>query len=308
MYRRWVSVKRSQMVGFSSVAWVSSGTPSPKRSAAFEMISRSANSCPRAAATVRPISLPRLPAVSEMARILQHKLEGKLAPVVALQLADPERQRPRELAEERQARVLVKASVEAQHPEAGAVIERRVLKRPATGDFDKLNVDLDALAGLGLFEELHLPWYSLPRPSQARHAEVPKDPLDRAHRHADLVHAPEPELGARSAIGELPPRLPDELDDSLGHPTPSTTGGYSGTNPSRPSCRQRTCQRRIVRALTPNRRPAAVGPCTRAKCSTISLCLTRHRYCSRTFTSLSRIIGLSPGTSAAIKAGEVNLE
>src|SRR2546422_5002775 len=70
MYRRWVSVKRSQMVGFSSVAWVSSRTPSPKRSAAFEMISRSANSCPRAAATVRPISLPRLPAVSEMARIL----------------------------------------------------------------------------------------------------------------------------------------------------------------------------------------------------------------------------------------------
>src|SRR5881296_2767301 len=31
---------------------------------------------------------------------------------------------------------------------------------PATGDFHKLNVDLDALAGLGLFEELHLPWYS----------------------------------------------------------------------------------------------------------------------------------------------------
>src|SRR5712691_1397143 len=70
MYRRWVSVKRSQRVGFSSVAWVSSRTPSPKRSAAFEMISRSANSCPRVAAAVRPISLPRLPAVSEMATIL----------------------------------------------------------------------------------------------------------------------------------------------------------------------------------------------------------------------------------------------
>src|SRR2546430_16568114 len=81
----------------------------------------------------------------------QHKREWKLAAVVALQLADPERQRRRELAEERQARVLVKASVEAQLPEAGAVIERRVLKRPATGDFDKLHVDLDALAGLGLF-------------------------------------------------------------------------------------------------------------------------------------------------------------
>jgi len=37
---------------------------------------------------------------------------------------------------------------------------------------------------------------------------------------------------------------------------------------------------------------AAVGPSSRAKWSTTSRCLTRHRYCSRTFTSLSRIIRL----------------
>src|SRR5204863_9150627 len=52
--------------------------------------------------------------------------------------------------------------------------------------------------------------------------------------------------------------------------------------------------------LTPNRRAAAVGPWSRAKWSTISRCLTRHRYCIRTFTSLSRIIGLPLlGSSAA---------
>src|SRR5215813_7550868 len=74
VYRRWVSVQRSQMVGLSSVACASSRTPSPKRSAAFEMISRSANSYPRVVATVRPISLPRLPAVSEIATILMGHL------------------------------------------------------------------------------------------------------------------------------------------------------------------------------------------------------------------------------------------
>src|SRR6059036_2413240 len=62
------------MVGLSSVACASSRTPSPKRSAAFEMISRSANSYPRVVATVRPISLPRLPAVSEIATILMGHL------------------------------------------------------------------------------------------------------------------------------------------------------------------------------------------------------------------------------------------
>src|SRR2546428_13568118 len=47
------------------------------------MISRSANSYPRVVATVRPISLPRLPAVSEIATILMRHLlpENASAPV-----------------------------------------------------------------------------------------------------------------------------------------------------------------------------------------------------------------------------------
>ena len=44
-----------------------------------------------------------------------------------------------------------------------------------------------------------------------------------------------------------------------------------------------------------------------AKCRTISRCRTLSRYCTRTFTSLSLITRASLGSSAAHKAGEVNL-
>jgi hypothetical protein len=43
--------------------------------------------------------------------------------------------------------------------------------------------------------------------------------------------------------------------------------------------------------------------------SIISRCVTRHRYCRRTFTSLSLITWASPrAVRLPIKAGEVNLE
>jgi len=92
------------------------------------------------------------------------------------------------------------ASVKPQDPKACAVIERGVLKRPAIGDFHKLDVDdLDRFPGLSLFEELHLARHSLSCPPQARQADVPKDPLDRAHGHPNIVNAPQPELRALGA-------------------------------------------------------------------------------------------------------------
>src|SRR5688572_10982409 len=74
--RRWLSVKRSQSDGLSSALWRTSARSAPKRSAVLAMISRSANPQPRDSASRRPISLPRLPAVSEMATILIAHLSG----------------------------------------------------------------------------------------------------------------------------------------------------------------------------------------------------------------------------------------
>src|SRR5205823_6539202 len=87
----------------------------------------------------------------------KHEVEGKLSAVIALQLADPEGERPLELDQERQAGALVKPSVEAQDPKARAVVQGRVLERPASRNLHELNVHLDAFAGLRLLEELHLP-------------------------------------------------------------------------------------------------------------------------------------------------------
>jgi hypothetical protein len=85
--------------------------------------------------------------------------------------------------------------------------------------------------------------------------------------------------------------------------------GDRGTSERLALC-ETTRQRRIVRTLTPNRRPAAVGPCNPAKCSTVSRCLTLNRYCNRTFTSLSLMITMvSPwAPRLPIKAGKVNPE
>ena len=70
-----------------------------------------------------------------------------------------------------------------------------------------------------------------------------------------------------------------ECNDARAWPTNSMTRGvirrprrrgYRGTKLSRPPCRHRTRQRRIVRVVTPKRRAAAVGPWTSATWSTVS--------------------------------------
>src|SRR2546427_6584158 len=58
--------------------WRRSITSSPNCSEAFAMISRSANSQPRPSANLRPISMPRLPAVSEMATMLIAHLQSRV--------------------------------------------------------------------------------------------------------------------------------------------------------------------------------------------------------------------------------------
>src|SRR5436309_8175145 len=152
------------------------------------------------------------------------EIERKLSAVVALQLADPEGERPLELDQERQAGALMKAWVEAQHPKASPVVQGRVLERPASRNFHILNVHLDAVAGLRLLEELHLPGDPLSRPPKPRDAEIAKNALDRAHGDADVVNAAKPELGSGGAVGELPARLADQLDDPRGHAAATATG------------------------------------------------------------------------------------
>src|SRR5205823_11900153 len=124
----------------------------------------------------------------------KHEVERKLSAVVALQLADPEGKRLLELDQKRQAGASVKPSVEAQDPKASAVVQGRVLERPASRNLHELNVHLDAFARLRLLEELHLPGDPLPRPPKTRDAEIAKNALDRAHGNADVVNAAKPEL------------------------------------------------------------------------------------------------------------------
>src|SRR2546428_13984226 len=56
--------------------------------------------------------------------------EGELVAVVALELVDPEGERPADLREESQARALVQTAVEPEHAKARAVVQRGVLKGP----------------------------------------------------------------------------------------------------------------------------------------------------------------------------------
>jgi transposase len=59
----------------------------------------------------------------------QGKSEGELVPVVALELADPERKRPTQLSQERKARALVQPTIEPQERKPRAVIEGSSAKR-----------------------------------------------------------------------------------------------------------------------------------------------------------------------------------
>jgi hypothetical protein len=65
-----------------------------------------------------------------------------------------------------------------------------VLEGPLPGNPDELDVDLDRLPRLGLFEQFQLPRRPLPCPPQVGQAEVVKGPLDGAHREPDVMRSP----------------------------------------------------------------------------------------------------------------------
>src|SRR5436309_7243091 len=152
------------------------------------------------------------------------KSSGNSRPLSHCSLRIRKGKRPLELDQERQAGALMKPWVEAQDPKASAVVQGRVLERPASRNLHELNVHLDAFAGLRLLEELHLPGDPLSRPPKTRDAEIAKNALDRAHGDADVVNAAKPELGSGGAVGEFPARLADQLDDPRGHAAAPTTG------------------------------------------------------------------------------------
>ena len=181
----------------------------------------------------------------------QYEGERELLPVVALQPLDGKREGLPELGEERQARAVMKPPVEAQHPEAGIVVQGGVLKGPAARDLHELHIDLNGLSGLRLLEELHLPGHALAGAAQARQPEVPEDPLNRAHGEPDPVGALEPEPGPRGPVAELLARASRISSIATGVTCRSRCRAYAGTSPSRPSRRQRRRHRRIVRALIP---------------------------------------------------------
>ena len=181
----------------------------------------------------------------------QYEGERELLPVVALQPLDGKREGLPELGEERQARAVMKPPVEAQHPEAGIVVQGGVLKGPAARDLHELHIDLNGLSGLCLLEELHLPGHALAGAAQARQPEVPEDPLNRAHGEPDPVGALEPEPGPRGPVAELLARASRISSIATGVTSRSRCRAYAGTSPSRPSRRQRRRHRRIVRALIP---------------------------------------------------------
>lgn len=75
----------------------------------------------------------------------QRKHQWELGPVVDLDLANLERKRRGQLADEREARAVGLASIQAQHPHACAV--RRVLEPFGPATYDDLYVDLDGVPG-----------------------------------------------------------------------------------------------------------------------------------------------------------------
>src|SRR5262249_42904107 len=83
-----------------------------------------------------------------------------------------------ELGQEREAGALVQPAIEPQDPEAGAVVERGVLKGPTSGNLYELHVDLDRFARLGLLEEFHLARRSFAVSPQPGQADVAKYSLD----------------------------------------------------------------------------------------------------------------------------------
>ena len=217
-------------------------------------------------------------------------------------------------------------AIKPQDAKARAVIERGVLEGPAARDLHELHVDLDvigrnalswlfAFARLCFFKELHLPGQSLAGPPQAWQADVPKDPLDRAHRDPDVANTPEPELGALSAVGEISTRLSNELHHPRRYP-PAAVPRIPGDET-------------LHRALTPPHPPAADRPDADAEptaccCRTVKPCEVDyhqplpdpppilqpdlHIAQFDHFAPPLGQLGCPSKQERSIKAGEVNLE
>lgn len=94
------------------------------------------------AVLVRPAGLD-VPVTDALTLDGQEEGEGKLRSAVHLQLVDGERERPRELAEELEAREHVEPAVQAENPEPGAVIDGGVLVGFRARVLDDLDIDLD---------------------------------------------------------------------------------------------------------------------------------------------------------------------
>jgi len=82
--------------------------------------------------------------------------EGEFRSVIALEAPDGEREGPRQLGEEREARAVVQPPIEPQHAEAGAIVQGGVLERPAARDRHVFHIDLDRLTWFRFLEQLHL--------------------------------------------------------------------------------------------------------------------------------------------------------
>jgi hypothetical protein len=148
----------------------------------------------------------------------EDKGEGELLPVIALQPLDGEREGPPELGEEGEARAVMQTPVEPQDAKARAVVQGRVLKRPAARDLHVLHVDLNRLSRFRLLEESHLARFPLAGPPQAGQAHVAKHRLNRAHGQPQPVHALEPKPCASRPVTKLLPGLTDQLYGRGRHP------------------------------------------------------------------------------------------
>ncbi len=135
--------------------------------------------------------------VSEVAlnAAIQHvPVEGglKLGPVVCLDPLNAERQLLEDVVDELDSRLLVEAVVHPKHPNPGAVVDRGelVMLLPSSAKrSDKLDVDLDLVARLGLF--VSLPSVLVPpvalRRRQPAHIQAFEDPPDAGQADLDLV-------------------------------------------------------------------------------------------------------------------------
>ena len=115
---------------------------------------------------------------------------------------------------------------ETEHPEAGAVVQRRVLIGPLPANLHVFHIDLDRIAGLRLFEEPQLPraWCPLPPAGQMREPEPVKDLGQGRSVEPNAVHSPEPDLRSAGAVLEFAAGVLNQ---------PKGLGGQAGWPPCR---------------------------------------------------------------------------